>query len=90
MNDDIYEEQTVPIILQHNNRPHLPKKACGGQGLVSSLSPFSYRIPGEGSGPGMSFRSPLTPDHDPAIPNAPVSFPQPIRYYHSNNIKEKT
>lgn len=51
MNDDIYEEQTVHIILQQSS-PFTPK-AVGGQGLFSSASPFRSRIPATGSRPGM-------------------------------------
>lgn len=47
MNDDIYEEQTVQIILQQSS-PFTPK-AVGGQGLFSSSSPFFSRIPEAGS-----------------------------------------
>lgn len=45
MNDDIYEEQTVHIILQQSS----PFTPVGGQGLFSSSSPFFSRIPGAGS-----------------------------------------
>lgn len=91
MNDDIYEEQTVHIILQQSS-PFTPT-AVGGQGLFSSSPLFFSSIPRAGSRPWNVALPPpslLPLRARPHSSKCPLSVPQPITHYHNNSREDET